>query len=239
MSEYEGLFPNLPDYGVVDDESNYKQVEQLLDRLYSEWVGEGRPKPPPQVESAVDLGVDVPESATVMFPPDFTQDEIDAFLSEYPGEIEVMPRPTREQRPHVAPELEALIPGALATPLMEVSSVRASDSRSSLLNRALKRLDVRPRDAVVVHSMGGSGETTLTVVLYGVPGIDAGRLETEFQSVIYLPPGSKWERQTVSGRAVNWASSEEFTVAYWTRDGLVVHVAGDPGELEVAILALP
>ena len=238
VSEYQGLFPNLPDYGVVDDGANYEQVEQVLDRLYADWVAEGRPKPPPEAESAVDLGIDVPVSATVMFPPDFTRDEIDAFLGEYPGEIEVMPRPTREQRPHAAPELEALIPVDLTTPSMEVSSVRASDFRSSLLNRVLRRLEVRPRDAVVVHSMGGSGETTLTVVLYGVPGIEAGRLETEFQSVIYLPPGSKWARRTVGGREVNWASSQEFTVAYWTRDGLVVHVAGDTRDLETAIQAL-
>jgi hypothetical protein len=34
---------------------------------------------------------------------------------------------------------------------------------------------------------------------------------------------------------VNWASGREFHVAFWTGDGLVIHVAGDPAIVEAAI----
>jgi hypothetical protein len=238
LTEYKGLFSDFPDYGVADEPANYGRVEQLLDRLYAEWVAAGRPKPPPD-PAAFDFDIDVPTSSLVMFPPDFSQEQIDDFLKDLPGDVQMMPRSTQEQRPHAAPDLEALIPVDLAKPPMEVSSVRAEKWGSSLLKRALKHLDVQPRDAVVVTAIGGLGEMTLTVTLYGVPGASVERLEVEFRSVIFLLPGSKWEPRTVAGRELQWASGREFTVAYWTLDGLVVHVAGEAATVEAAIPRLP
>jgi hypothetical protein len=141
--------------------------------------------------------------------------------------------------PHLAPDLEALIPRDLTVPPMEVSSVRATDWGSSLLNRALKRLETRPKDAVVVTGMGGLGDQTLTVSIYGVPSVAADRLAAEFQAVFPRLPGSKWQVREIAGRSVVWASGREFTQAYWARDGLVVAVAGDPGAVEQAVSRLP
>ena len=63
---------------------------------------------------------------------------------------------------------------------MRITSVSAKEWRSSLLNRALTRLGVRPQDAMVVTGIGGSGPRTLTLMLYEVPGVTADRLEAEF-----------------------------------------------------------
>ena len=92
---------------------------------------------------------------------------------------------------------------------------------------------------MIATGMGGSGEATLTVVLYGVPGIEADRLLAEFASVISLPRGGKSVVREVAGHEVTWATSPEFTVAFWARDGLVVHVAGRAEDVERAVPALP
>jgi hypothetical protein len=150
-------------------------------------------------------------------------------------EVTVMGPPTEEEMPHVAPELESLIQRDLTSPPMQVSSVSATHWGSSLLNRALKRLGTRPKDAVVVSGVGGEGGRTLTVSIYGVPGVSAERLEAEFQSVIFRPPGSKWGRREIAAGEVNWASGREFNVAYWARDGVVIHVAGEVAAVESAV----
>lgn len=118
---------------------------------------------------------------------------------------------------------------------MQVSSVRATDWGSSLLNRALKRLEIRPKDAVVVNGLGGQGEQRLTISIYGVPNVPAERLEAEFQPVIVRLPGSQWQRRDIAGRQVNWASGREFDVAFWARDGVVIHVAGEVTAVERAL----
>ena len=178
-------------------------------------------RPAPADESAPQAEAELPTTGSyVLFPPDFSQAEIDAFLADYPGgqidQISLPPPDT--DRPRVSPELEGLIPTDLI-PSSDVSSARASEWRSSLLNRALTRLDIRPKDAVVVTGIGGTGEQTLTVSIYGVPGVTADLLESEFRTVIYMLPGSRW--------------------AYWTKDGLVIHVTGQPDVVEGAIPRLP
>jgi hypothetical protein len=142
------------------------------------------------------------------------------------------------EQPHVAPELERLIPLDLTTPPMEASSVSARDWRSSPLRRALKRLDVDADVAMVVNAIGGSGPSTLTVTMYAVPGISAERLMTEFEGVDTIPGGTKPPR-TIAGREVSWRERPEFTTARWARDGMVVAVAGDPSRVEAAIERLP
>lgn len=237
-TEYGEVFKDLPDYAVVDNEANYGRAEALLDRLYSEWVAEGRPKAPP--EPAFEGDLPTPTSVSVMLPPGFSEDQLGDLLAPWGDtEVTVMRPPTEEQMPHVAPDLESLIPRDITSPPMQVSSVRGTDWGSSLLHRALKRLETRPKDAVVVTGMGGEGEQTLTVSIYGVPGVSAERLEAEFQSVIFRLPGSKWQRRDIAGRQVNWASGREFNVAYWARDGLVIHVAGEVAGVERAVERLP
>lgn len=188
--EYSELFKDLPDYGVADEPANYERAAGLLDRLYGEWVADGRPEAPP---SAADVG---PSSvgATFVVPPELTEAQLNEMLGAWHGsEVEVRRGPTGTEATHVGPELEALIPRDLTSPPMEIDSAPASAWGSSLLTRALKRLAVRPKDAVVVSAMGGFGEQTLSVFIYGVPGASAERLESEFRSVIFRLPGSTWE----------------------------------------------
>lgn len=237
LTGYEEVFKHLPEYGVVDVEANYLQAEALLDRLYAEWVDEGRPKPPPEPPLEGDLPTLT--SVSVMMPAELPEGQWDELLSAWGDtEIAFVPPPTEEHMPHVAPDLEALIPRDLTTPPMELWSVRGTEWGSSLLNRALKRLETRPKDAVVVNAIGGEGKQGLFVIIYGVAGASAERLEAEFRSAIARPPGSKWQKRHIAGRDVNWASGRDGSVAYWARDGLVLHVAGEAG-VEGAIERLP
>jgi hypothetical protein len=240
LAEYEAAFADRSDYSVADDLENYALIAPVIDSLYASWVADGRPKPPPEEEPDPTMPM-ADLHAGLDISPDMSPDEIAAVIKEIAtrsGGVILSP-PTPDQMPHAAPDLEALIPRDLTSPPLEVSSVTASDWRSSLLNRALKRLETRPRDVAVVNGMGGSGEQVLTVTLYGVPGISADRLSAEFGSTIYLPPRAKWSGREIEGRTVNWAEGREFTVAYWVRDELVVHVAGRPADVERAVPRLP
>lgn len=240
LAEYETVFADLPDYAVVDEPANYARIAPVIDSLYAAWVAEGRPKPPPDEAATPDRPMRDP-SAGLDFSPDMSREQIEAVMNEMASQLGgvIDSPPTPEQMPHAAPDLEGLLPRDITTPPLDVSSVWASQWGSSLVNRALKRLGVRPKDAVVVTGMGGSGEATLTVVLYGIPGIEADRLMTEFGSAIYPPARGKWAVREVSGQTVNWATSPEFTVAFWARDGLVVHVAGRAEDVERAVPVLP
>jgi hypothetical protein len=140
---------------------------------------------------------------------------------------------------HVADDLERLVPRDLTEPPLRINSVRASTWGSSLLKRALKKLGVPARDATVVIAMGSRGPAVLTIMLYAIPGAAADQLADEFRSAIARWPGSAWESRTIAGRRVTWASGDEFTVAFWARDGLVIHVAGRPEDIERAAPRLP
>jgi hypothetical protein len=65
--------------------------------------------------------------------------------------------PDSEVMSRLAPGLEGLIPSDLTDPPPRTNSVRASTWKSSLLNHAVRRLDVEPSDATVVVAMGGRG----------------------------------------------------------------------------------
>jgi hypothetical protein len=240
LAEYEAAFADRSDYSVTDDPDNYALIAPVIDSLHASWVADGRPEPPPEEDA--DATMLMPDlTAGLDISPDMSPDEIAAAMKEMAAEIGgvMMSKPTPDQMPHAAPDLEALIPGDLAAPPLDVTSVSAADWGSSLLNRALKRLETRPRDAVVVNGMGGSGEEVLTVTLYRVPGVAADRLSAEIGSTIYLPPRAKWSEREIAGRTVNWAEGREFTVAFWARDDLVVHVAGRAADVERAIPRLP
>ena len=239
VNEYIALFDELPEYSIQDGPEAYSKVEPLLDRMYADWIAGGRQASPPKPDPIFMDVTSVPTESTVMIPPGFSQAEIDELLARLPADVNVMTPGSMPPRPHVATELEGLIPADLTSPPMELESLSAKSWKSSILKRALKRLEIAPKDAVVVHGMGGSGQGTLTVMIYAVPGIDAVRLASEFRAVIFRLPGSKWDTRSIGGRDVQWASGEEFTVAFWARDGMVVHVAGQPDAVETAISRLP
>jgi hypothetical protein len=156
------------------------------------------------------------------------------------------PRPPEiERRSHVAPDLEALIPAGLVESQDRPTSVRATDYGAPPVNRALKAVGVRPRDAAVVNALGGQGQDVHTVTIFGVPGVAADALAAAFEPAIFKPRTVRWEQRDIEGRSVWWAETKgdlqggDFTAAWWTRDGLVVSITGQPGWLESAVARLP
>jgi hypothetical protein len=232
LAEYATVFADQPDYAVLDNAANYARIAPVIDSLYASWVEDGRPK-------AVD---ETPDSASG---PDFSramsQDQTDSVIIElaagYGGLAGEEPDP--EVMSRLAPRLETLIPSDLTDPPIRTNSVRASIWGSSLLNRALRRLEVEPSDATVVVAMGGRGPRTLTVMLYEIPNVEADRLLAEVESAITLPTRGRWTDRQVAGRKVRWSSGTEFTVAFWAGDGLVVHLAGSAEDIERAAPLLP
>jgi hypothetical protein len=157
------------------------------------------------------------------------------------------PRPPEvERRMHVSPELEALVPGGLVDSTGRPSSVRATEWAAPAVNRALRAVGVRPRDAVVVNALGGKRRGVHAVTIFGVPGVAADALAAAFEPSIARPRGGgRWQLRDVAGRAVWWAQTKgepfgwEYEVAWWARDGLVVWVAGPTAWLEGAVAGLP
>jgi hypothetical protein len=238
LAEYGNVFADQPDYTVTDDPTNYLRIAPMIDSLYASWIADGRPKASVE-EAAPSTPADF--SAGLDFSPDMSRKQIDSRIIElvagYGGPADDGPDP--EVMSRLAPRLEALVPSNLTDPPIRTNSVRASTWGSSLLNRALRRLEVDPKDATVVVAMGGRWPRTLTVMLYGIPDIAAERLLAEAESAITLPHRGHWRDREVAGRIVRWASGTEFTVAFWARDGLVVHVAGSAEDVERAAALLP
>jgi hypothetical protein len=153
--------------------------------------------------------------------------------------------PEIERRSHVAPELEALIPAGLVESEDRPTSVRATDYGAPRVNRALTAVGIRPRDAAVVNALGGKRQDVHTVTMFGVPGVAAEALAAAFEPAIFKPRGVRWEQRDIEGRLVWWAEAkgslqgEDFTAAWWTQDGLVVWITGQPAWLESAVARLP
>ncbi len=224
-SEYERLFAGQADYGVTDDAVSYAKVERLLDDLYAAWIADGRPAAD-QGDSEVVPGA-IPTSFTIITPPGYSDEDWAEVVRRAEAGEPFEPRPQDERyMPHADPGLEALIPRDATTPPIALSSTLATHWGSSLLNRTLKRLGVKPKDVTVVSGIGGERDETVAVTLYAVPGIPHDKLNAEFAFGIDRPPGGRWEQRDVAGIPVNWASAHGFLNAYWTRDGLVFHVGG-------------
>jgi hypothetical protein len=219
LADYATAFADVPEYGVVDDAASYARIEPFIDRLYAEWLASGGP-----------LDASAPDGGFELARPSADEDS-----AAFEALTVVIEPPGPDDKPHEAPELERLLPVDLTDPPLETWSISASGWGSSLLKHALARLAVLPRDAVVVVGIGGHGERTLALTLYSVPEIAAERLAEEFALVISLPPKGSWEVREVAGKSVQWAAGGEATVAFWARDGLVAHVAGDPGDVERAV----
>lgn len=255
LDEYGQVFATEADYSVVDDDRSYARVAPAIDRLYADWVADGRPPPAPEPDEAGeaetdeagepeidgagepeldDLAVDGSSSGIWL-------EGLDEATAELAGELGgvVIGDEAPDGVPHAAPELERLVPADLTTPPMAVHSVAASDWGSSLLNWALRRLEIGPQEATVVSAMGGAGPAVLTVLIYAVPGVTADRLSAAFEPSVLQPADGHAESRDVAGRTVNWVADSEFSVASWTRDGLVVHVAGLPEAVEAAVARLP
>jgi hypothetical protein len=228
---FETAFGDEEPYSVADDEVARARIEPAIDRLYADWVAAGRPSPDP--------GASPPDATTAerRVPDQDSMRQMQESMDRIAAELAaagIRPPPP----PHAMPDLEAPVPPDLTSPPMNVSSRTAMESGSSLLRRALKRLGLRPVDVHIANAMGGSGNETLVIVLFALPGVERERLLAEFQSVIFVPRGS-WETRAVGGRDVLWTTVPEFSTAWWAHDGLVVQVSGRADLVEAAIPRLP
>ena len=237
VKDYGEAFASVPDYSVPDDATTYERVASLIDRRYATWVEDGRPVSPSQHAAEVPFE----SEDTVAFHREGALNEEglvgveqvlvrSGYRLERPVGVDLMP--------HEARDLEDLLPRHLTDPPMETWSGRASQFASSLVKRALKRLAVRPRDAYVVSGMGRKDLHTVTADIYAVPGADAMRLDEEFKTAIHLPTNGWWTPREVAGRKVYWANGLEFIAAYWTLDGLVLHVTATGGDAELVERAI-
>lgn len=240
VEAYNDVFASGPEYSIVEDTTSYAQVAPTIDRLYEAWVDAGRPVAPPEDTSELDA-------------------KFDEMLANVDFDFEALPQSSRPTAirmaadgswqveelayPHEAPDLEALITEELVGTDAHRMSSTAADWGSSLLTRALKRLNVRPRDSHVASALSGDPETMLAVTLYRVPGASAERLGEEFGSVIHRPTKRPWAKQEIGGRVVNATDGDGFgegvNVIWWAVDGLVVHAIGNPGALDRSALRLP
>jgi hypothetical protein len=232
---YEATFADDAPWSIADDDTGDARISPVLDELYATWVADGRPGPAPNAPAPTAPGRASIDDRSVpdAFSMRLTQESMDRIAAE------LKPAEPRPQRARAAAELEALIPADLTNPPLRISSVPASEWGSSLLRRAFRRLGVPAPAARVVNAMGGAGVETLVVTLYAVPAVDAEWLVAEFGDVITLPQRGRWAARDVAGREVQWATGQEFTVAFWATDGLVVHVAGRVDLVEAAIPRLP
>jgi hypothetical protein len=211
------------EYATLDDAASYVRIAPRIDALWETWVAAGRPIPPTEPESEPANGP--------AWPPDRepTLEQIDAInaemvesMREAGYEVHAV-RVDQLPRPHASPAAEAGIPVDLTDPPLELSSVPASRFGSSLLNRALKTLGVAAKDATVISGVGGSGESTLMVARYIVPGVPADRLLEVMALGIHAPSG-RWVREQVGDKQVAVSRDRQFVVMYYARDGVVTDV---------------
>jgi hypothetical protein len=238
FNRYNELLGEDADYRRSEDDSLYRQVEPLIDELYAEWVIAGRPAPDPPTPTDADAAMEAMFDAAEI-PWDELAENADGPVwvqVHVDGSYEV----EQPETPHRDADLEALIPPDAVEPPVVMRSVTATQWGSSLLNRALKRLGVRPREATVASGIGTRGAIVVTV--YRVPGAPASRLMEEFGSVIYKPPRARWSERTVGSTTVLWAEgpveSSYFRMAYWAREEVVFHVAGEREAMEAMIIAI-
>jgi hypothetical protein len=236
LEAYSAAFSAQPEYTVVDDPANFARIEPVIDELYAAWLAEGRPKQATNA-TTTDFATSSMGSDTS---PELSREHVEVGKRKTARPEEAGPgRPGPDApedfefemvdvrdlpRPHEAPDLERIVVERLGIAANDVSSVSASHWGSSLLNRSLKRLAVRPRDAVVVTALAGSGDGSVMVIVYSVPGVSRSLLETEFASAIHQPSSRDWRPSEVNGQHVLVSKDRDFIVIYWAADGLVFHL---------------
>ncbi|HEY6608760.1 MAG TPA: hypothetical protein VI277_06145 [Candidatus Limnocylindria bacterium] len=230
LDDYAEIFAAEGYYAVADTAQSYARIGPAIDRLHEQWIADDRPSPEVTTRGSVSGGD----------PPGSESKQPAAFTDSEGWEITEVTATAPQDIPHRAPDLEQMIPRDASRPLIETSSVHAGEWGDALLKRALKRLGVEPKEALVANGIGGEGEGTFTVTLYAVPDVGSAALHGEFASVFYRPPRTEWELREVNGKDVNWLASEWFHAAFWSMDGLVVHAsAQDADRLERLVAQLP
>ena len=243
LDDYAVAFADAADYSIADDAAAYARIAPTIDRRFAEWQAAG--------------------PATAGFPLTFsadeltgmTPDELDQAARELADAIagddhaadsfgeatgaETATEADGNGHPHEAPDLEALVPREVAGTRLQVTSARVSDWQSSLLRKAVENLGADPLDAYVALGLGGTGEDTLALTIYAIPGVPQDRLEAEFSRDEYLAEGQHWEQREVDGKTVWWSAAEEFDTAFYALGGLVITAGGSAARVRAALEILP
>lgn len=222
LDDYGLAFGSVADYAVHDDASSTLVIEPILDGRYREWVDAGRPAPNPSAVPDVPLG---PISVAM---PDLDQidpqlaaryrEQIESVAKEMGWNIvQLQPPPS----PHDAPELEQLVPA-------EFASQMRMESRAGLfllpprLKADLKEWGIDQKATAMANGIGGSGQQTVTLTIWSIPGIDAARLFAVMPKVV-RQPGAQCALRKAGNTEVYWCSRPEFASAGWARDGLIFY----------------
>lgn len=244
VSDYAHHFADKREWSIRDDALSQGRIEPVIDERFAEWKNLGRPKPSktptPEAEpSNLDFG-EITVQLTDIYDPGLdddlrlAQEEALAYAREQGWEI-VEPPPD----PHDAPDLEALVPtGLMVRP--KVWSTSAAHRGDRLLNRSLRRLSVEPQNVQVASGIGsaaGRDTGAISVTLFSVPGVEARQLEDEFSFIHRTSRLPDAGRRTVAGRTVHWDNDID-SIAWWTRDGLVIWAAAPDDEMLVRLIEL-
>ena len=246
LDDFATAFGEATPYSVVADAASYARIAPTIDRRYAEWLAASWADEPGasgprgaltfsadelQAMSPADLEAIAQELADAIAGADAADEPSGALDGDDPAGADAIP--------HDAPDLEALLPSAVAGTALEVSSARVSEWQSSLLRQAIENVGADPAEALVAIGMGGTGEETIAVTLYAIPGVPQDRLEAEFSRDAYLGEGRTWERREVDRKLVWWSSADEFDTAFYALGGLVVTAGGSPERVRAALEVLP
>jgi hypothetical protein len=242
LAEVAERVPGAGTYEVADDVESARVVDELLDRRFEEWQHNGRPRPVvrelPKIELPREMTFAIAASGSPEMDGEFRKIFEETIGTAFPAAklMAMQPPPA----PQAAPDLERLFPTGLTDPPVQISSSSATQWRDSLLNRLLKDLGVKPRDATVANAMCGRGEHMLTMQITSIPGVGRASL-TECIPRLARQRGGRCEMRRIGDREVDWCSYGEFGIkATWAVDGMIVWVgARDADLVETAIAALP
>jgi len=162
MEAWDRACRTRPPCSIEDDAAAWGAVEPLIDGLHADWVRAGRPAEPldeAAFREALDTLAERARATWTALRSDRSERKVERSSLRAEGSTTGRPRRT-------ATDVVAAIPTDLADPPLEIESINASAWGASLLNRALKRLGVRTRDAAVVAGIGGQRERTLSVTVY-------------------------------------------------------------------------
>jgi len=249
LDDFATAFADATPYSVVDGAASYARIAPTIERRYAEWIAASwadEPGAPTASTGGLTFSAD---DLLAMSPADLeaiAQELADAIAG--PGTYRAADGPgarlddkTAEPDaiPHDAPDLEALLPREVAGTVLEISSARATSWQSGLLRQAIENVGADPAEAFVAIGLGGTGEETIAVTLYAIPGVPQDRLEAEFSRDAYLDPGRTWEQREVHRKLVWWSSADEFDTAFYALGGLVVTAGGSSERVRSALDALP
>ena len=249
LDDFATAFADATPYSVVEGAASYARIAPTIERRYAEWLAASwadEPGAPASPAGGLTFSAD---DLLAMSPADLdamAQELADAIAGAGTDRAAGSPGARLDEGtaepgaiPHDAPELEALLPREVAGTLLEISSARATSWQSGLLRQAIENVGADPMEALVAIGLGGTGEETIAVTLYAIPGVPQDRLEAEFSRDAYLEPGRSWERREVHRKLVWWSSADEFDTAFYALGGLVVTAGGSAERVRAALDVLP